>query len=243
MSEKTQLPPTATPLAKALDALENRLLDLPYEAITKHPQKVPLQLLDHLAWELSVDVWDPVWPQDIKRQVLMDAEEMHRFKGTPYGIALALKALGAQAQIEEWWQGGFDGVPGTYRVTAFADRRLYGNADFIIDNDTVFVLRSMVLAFAPVSRGLVFRMGSRGKARKAIGSALALRMRQRHAFKPSVHASGTTRKGLVTALAVRGRTRRKLKPAMIASTTMQKGIACAFRVIQRQKIAIRMEPA
>ncbi len=166
MSDATEgmLPPTATPLAKALDALEERLFDLPVQMITKDPWSVSLGLLDHLAWEHSVDVWDVAWPEDIKRNVIAISAEVHRYKGTPYAIKTALGAFDVDTELLEWWEpdGITEGMEsGSFRVTAYAGRSLYGDNENVIDNRMLYALTAVVQRVAPVSRKLVFRLGER----------------------------------------------------------------------------------
>ena len=101
----TLLPSTATDIAKAMDLLESRLHGLPVDAITKDPALVPVEMLDVLAWELSVDDWDESWPEAKKRSVLLSAHNVHRYKGTRFGVLAALAAMGyGQARIVEGWQ-------------------------------------------------------------------------------------------------------------------------------------------
>lgn len=160
----TLLPPTATPLAKALDVLEERLFNLPVQMISKDPATVDVRLLDHLAWEHSVDVWDLDWPEDIKRRVIAISAEVHRFKGTAYAIRTALAAFDVDAELLEWFEpeGVSDGLAaGSFRVTAYAGRSLYGPNENTIDNRMVYAMNSVVQRVAPVSRGMIFRLGER----------------------------------------------------------------------------------
>lgn len=166
------LPPTATPLAKALDILEERLFGLPVQMIAKDPAKVDVALLDHLAWEHSVDVWDLDWPEDIKRRVISASAEVHRFKGTPYAIRAALAAFDVDAELLEWFEpeGLADGLAaGSFRVTAYAGRSLYGPSENSIDTRMLHAMNAVVQRVAPVSRRLIFRLGER------FGSDAALR--------------------------------------------------------------------
>lgn len=163
----TQLPPTATPLAQALDILEERLFGLPVQMITKDPWTVDVVLLDHLAWEYSVDVWDLDWPDDVKRQVIAASSEVHRFKGTPFAIKAALAAFDVDTELLEWWEPG--GVSsgmeaGSFRVTAYAGRALYGDTENTIDNRMLFAMNAVIQRVAPVSRKLIFRLGERFKS-------------------------------------------------------------------------------
>ena len=113
--------------------------------------------------------WDPDWPEDVRRRVLADAPGWHLIKGTPQGIRLALAAIGARAVIDEWWQDGVDLPRGVARVTAYADRRLYDDAAFILERGTVRTVQSIVRAAMPVSRPVRVRMGVEGGAAQASG--------------------------------------------------------------------------
>ncbi|PID35270.1 MAG: phage tail protein I [Rhodobacterales bacterium] len=162
--KNTLLPPTATPLAKALDILEERLFSLPVQMISKDPVTVEVGWLDHLAWENSVDTWDSDWPEDIKRSVIAVSAEVHRFKGTPYAIRTALAAFDVDTELLEWFEpeGVADGLEaGSFRVTAYAGRSLYGPNENTIDNRMLHAMNSVVQRVAPVSRKLIFRLGER----------------------------------------------------------------------------------
>ena len=165
----TLLPATATPLAKALDILEDRLFNLPVTMISKDPATVQTGWLDHLAWENSVDTWDSDWPEDIKRRVIAVSAEVHRFKGTPYAIRTALAAFDVDTELLEWFEpeGVADGLEaGSFQVTAYAGRSLYGPNQNAIDQRMLHAMNSVVQRVAPVSRKLLFRLGERfdGKA-------------------------------------------------------------------------------
>ncbi|MBQ4826554.1 phage tail protein I [Leisingera sp. HS039] len=148
--QRTQLPTTATPLAKAMDILEERLFSLPVQMISKDPWTTDAAWLDHLAWEHSVDVWDAGWPEEVKRRVVAASAEVHRYKGTPHAIKAVLAALGLPGDVVEWWQAGGNGVPGTFAVQAdIAD------ADGVLPDfgpDLLRMLVDLVRGAAPVSR-------------------------------------------------------------------------------------------
>lgn len=156
---KTLLPATATDLAQALDLLEERLFDLPVEMITKDPWHVPVSLLDHLAWEHSVDVWDREWSESIKRNVIAAAAEVQAYKGTPYAIKKALAALGVRIELLEWFDS--DGAtPGTFTVTVYARSNLSTNKAAFINKQMVKTLNAVISANKPVSRSFTMFVGS-----------------------------------------------------------------------------------
>jgi phage tail P2-like protein len=163
MFDRTQsmLPKTATDLARALDILEERLFRLPVAMISKDPMTVSEALLDHLAWENSVDVWDVDWPEDIKRSVVAMSAEVHRFKGTPYAIKRALDALGVSTELVEWWQASPEAARGTFDVTAYAGRALYSDEDVFINQKMVRSIIAVLERVAPVSRGFTIAVGAK----------------------------------------------------------------------------------
>lgn len=157
----TLLPPTATPLAKALDILEERLFSLPVQMIVKDPATADVGMLDHLAWEHSVDVWDLDWPGDVKRDVIAIAAEVHRHKGTPFAIKRALEAFDVRTELLEWFDDPDGEGPGTFKVTAYAGRALYSDEEVFINAKMVHAIRSVVQRAAPVSRGFIMAVGAK----------------------------------------------------------------------------------
>ncbi|TDE34123.1 phage tail protein I [Antarcticimicrobium sediminis] len=177
----TQLPPTATDLAKAFDLLEERLFSLPIEMISKNPQIVDARLLDHLAWEESVDVWDFDWPDDVKRNVVAASVEVHLLKGTPHAIKLILAVFDVDTELLEWFEqdGIQDGLePGSFRVTAYAGRSLYGDDENTLNNRMVADMNAALLRVTPVSRKLVFRLGEKFQTATYVRSCSGQSQRQ-----------------------------------------------------------------
>lgn len=148
------LPKTATDIAKALDILEERLFELPVASISKDPRKVSEALLEHLAWENSVDAWGADWPLEVRQDVVQASSEVHRFKGTPYAIKFSLAAVGVTAEIVEWWQPAGSGVRGTFLLRAILDAPLSPwQLDFITGGQAVSNVHAVIRGNAPVSRG------------------------------------------------------------------------------------------
>lgn len=95
MSEHT-LPSNATDLEVALDVgLEKPVLGIPVpirEAF--RPYETPSQVLPFLAWERSVDIWDPKWSETKKRAVTARSLVLHKHKGTAYAIKEYVRYVG-----------------------------------------------------------------------------------------------------------------------------------------------------
>lgn len=107
------LPPQETPLEAALDQTFGRMSDLPVPIDRLwDPQRCPVTHLAWLAWALSVDDWNPEWPEDRKRMVIAASIEVHRHKGTVGSIKRALAASGwGDAQVvEQWGDHRFNGT-------------------------------------------------------------------------------------------------------------------------------------
>lgn len=170
------LPNTATDLARALDILEERLFALPVAMITKDPMTVSEALLDHLAWENSVDAWDTEWPEAIKRAVIAVSAEVHQYKGTPYGIKTALKAFGVDVELVEWFEPDGSGVPGTFTARAFVTDPLDGSDELVVTSPIVSAMKAMLNSVAPVSRGWSLELGVRVQSPFYVGAFLVTRL-------------------------------------------------------------------
>lgn len=196
------LPPNATPLERALAAIDGRLLELPADIIraAKDPSRAPSHLLPHLAWERSVDVWDPSWPDDFKRRVILASYLVHRYKGTRFAVEQALAALGCATTITEWWQKTPQGEPYTFHVRAFALERLVAGQPVITEPMTRAVLAS-IHAVKPVSRTFTFDIAVGATSRVAI----ATRARALHVAARPASAAPPTTVGRAVRFAARGR--------------------------------------
>lgn len=126
MSGKTAsiLPGNLPELEHQIEALEQRLTDLeiPIEQLW-NPATCPVVALPYLAWAVSVDVWDPNWPENIKRQVIAAAPELHRIKGTPKAVKQALTALNLDYSYSEWHEQLPLGTPGTFNVDVWVSEQ------------------------------------------------------------------------------------------------------------------------
>ncbi len=187
------LPATAPDLSKVLDLLEGRLLSLPVEMITKDPWKVPVQYLDHLAWENSVDVWDATWTEETKRRAISVAAEVHRFKGTPHAIKKALTVFGVEAELLEWWQDSGSGVNGTFDVRAFVSDGPGILNSGLYDASIINAMQSVLNSTSPVSRKWALKMGVKTTAPMYVAAYSSVRMIVRATpFQPPIPAATAT---------------------------------------------------
>ncbi len=88
------LPPNSTALEHRLADGQRHFSELPV-AIRhlRNPASCPAPLLPFLAWELSVNEWNPDWGEDVKRRVIADSVRVHRRKGTRGAVRRALEAI------------------------------------------------------------------------------------------------------------------------------------------------------
>ena len=87
------------------------------------PETCRVDLLPWLAWALSVDDWDPTWPEATQRAAVAESIEIHRRKGTPWAVRQSLVRLGfANVQILEGTNQRYDGS------ISYDGTDTYGNA-------------------------------------------------------------------------------------------------------------------
>jgi phage tail P2-like protein len=79
-------------------------------------QQVP-PLLDVLAWEMHVDVWQG-FEGDLtvekKRELIAKSVDWHQHKGTKYAVEQMVQTVFAKGYVSEWYQYG--GTPYHFRV-------------------------------------------------------------------------------------------------------------------------------
>lgn len=120
----TLLPPNATAMERARAEVAAQLANLPVRiGDLKHPETCPADWLPWLAWERSVDVWSPSWPEAQKRAAIRASLEIHKRKGTVAAVKAALGTLDWDARLVEWHQITPPGAPYTFAVELTLDRR------------------------------------------------------------------------------------------------------------------------
>ena len=71
-------------------------------------------LLDLLAWQFHTESYDLAKTIEEKRNLVKNAIELHRYKGTKYALQRALEAVGVSGEIKEWFEYG--GEPYRFKV-------------------------------------------------------------------------------------------------------------------------------
>jgi phage tail P2-like protein len=72
------------------------------------------ELLDLLGWQFHIEGWDLAKSVEEKRQLIKNAIELHRYKGTKYALQKVLEALGLQGEVKEWFE--YNGKPYHFKV-------------------------------------------------------------------------------------------------------------------------------
>lgn len=109
------MPPNATPLERALEALGRRLDQMPVDLRDLvNVETCPPRFLPWLAFTRSVDSWNPAWSERVKRNLIAASIELHRRKGSAASVRSVVQAFGGQIALREWWQMTPPGQPHTF---------------------------------------------------------------------------------------------------------------------------------
>ncbi|MCU0882619.1 MAG: phage tail protein I [Hyphomonadaceae bacterium] len=149
------LPPNSTGVERAVEQAVR--LDLPPLPSVWSPALCPPELLGHLAWGLSVDVWRDDWPVDVKRAVCASSLTTHALAGTPAAVRASLGALGFATDLIEWFAPGGSGQPFTCRVDCYADGVI--GAGGTVDAALVALISGIVSVTAPARVHFTVRVG------------------------------------------------------------------------------------
>lgn len=114
---RTLLPPNSTPQERALEAATARLADIPVDFAARwDPYTCPVGELPWLAFALSVDTWNPDWPEAVKRAQIAASLSVHTKKGTVAAVKETVAAFGGAIDVVEWFQMDPPGPPGTFEI-------------------------------------------------------------------------------------------------------------------------------
>jgi phage tail P2-like protein len=113
------LPPNATALEKALEALTGQRVGdiaVPLRDLWS-AQNCPEDLLPWLAWGLSIDQWDANWPVYVRRARIASAIAIQRIKGTAKSVLDVVASFGGQVVVREWFEQDPPAAPHTFELT------------------------------------------------------------------------------------------------------------------------------
>lgn len=111
------LPPNASQLERKLEQATLRLgtMAVPLRDLW-NPDTCPARLLPWLAWTLSLDSWQPYWPEAVKRARIRAAVDIQRRKGTAKSVRDVVSSFGSSLALREWFQKEPMGEPHTFDV-------------------------------------------------------------------------------------------------------------------------------
>lgn len=156
------LPGDATPLERAIADADARLDAIDTDLVRRIGgptiAEVPEAYLSRRAWASSVDVYDPAWPEAVRRAVIEAAPAVHMIKGTLDATTLALAAMRVATVITEWFEAVPRAKPYTVEVLALARARLYADGP-VLDPRLLKAVFDTVMRTKPLSRGFRLRVG------------------------------------------------------------------------------------
>lgn len=76
--------------------------------------RLPEEMLDELAWEMSIDWWVDTWDIEKKRQTIKTARLIKQRRGTVWAVEQTAKNIFGSATVKEWHSYG--GKPHHFKV-------------------------------------------------------------------------------------------------------------------------------
>lgn len=110
------LPPNSSKLEKNLATANAAAFNLPSMRLVQDFDQVPEDFLPVLAWQESVDYWDPKLATSLKRELIKKSRTQHKIKGTPAAVKQALLPFGYEVKLTEWFKQVPQGTPGTFAL-------------------------------------------------------------------------------------------------------------------------------
>lgn len=74
------------------------------------------KILDALAWQFHIEGWELAETDEEKRELIKQAIELHRHKGTRWAVKKAFEVVDIQADIVEWFENNGNGEPYTFNI-------------------------------------------------------------------------------------------------------------------------------
>jgi len=234
------LPSHAYPRERAIADTDGRLEDIDFDLIrrVRSPDETPEGFLAYLAWERSVDVWDPTWSIEIKRAVVTAAPVVHRYKGTRYAVEAALAALQVDARFEEWFDQVPRGPAYTFTVRANARARLYDGP--VLDARLIRVVYASIMRAKPLSRAFRLVVGATFPQTLGLVPVAAGKVTVRRAASPRLAVQADQPLGLAPIAAGKVTVRRAVSPRLSVQAATPLGLAAATlgRVVVRRAVIL-----
>ena len=102
-------------LAAGIDRIVPQLAaDIEKLSTWDHIVELSEAVLDDLAWELNIPWYDTGATIEVKRNVILDSDQVYKKLGTRWAVEKVINTYFGDGYIEEWFQYG--GAPGTFRV-------------------------------------------------------------------------------------------------------------------------------
>ena len=76
--------------------------------------KLSSEELDELAWELNIQWYDASATIEVKRNLVLESDTVHKKLGTKWAVENVINTYFGEGYVEEWFQYGGD--PGRFRV-------------------------------------------------------------------------------------------------------------------------------
>lgn len=94
-------------VAKAVEANLNLAAKcIPLVAVYARIDELPEEILDSLAWQFHMDIYDDGADIEVKRNYVKTAIQYHRYKGTVWAVKEATAAVSKNAEVKEWFDYG-----------------------------------------------------------------------------------------------------------------------------------------
>lgn len=88
---------------------------IPLDAIYANIDRIPGKLLDSLAWQFHMELYNDTADIGQKREWIKKAIKYHRYKGTAWALKAAVESVTPQCKVLEWFE--YSGKPYHFKVS------------------------------------------------------------------------------------------------------------------------------
>lgn len=172
------LPP---PLARderfgALGQLAGRISDIDLTPVLVYLiDAVDESVLGHLAEQFHIhgdEGWLLAQTGQSRRELIKRSIELHRHKGTPWAVKQLLDAVGARAELREWWEMDPPGEPHTFEIDVFASSLTPEPDGPFLGDVASKRFADLINTVKPERSHYTLRIGASGQVQIATGGAL-----------------------------------------------------------------------